>query len=71
MVQARLSPSPPFLAARDEIPYLLDLHLFLSRPLSTAPVKAIGEAAQSCMDPSVSLLGAFPQARVPNGGRRG
>lgn len=51
------------LCYRDEIPYLLDLHLFLSRPLSVAPVRAIGEAAEAVMDPSVSLLGAFPQVR--------
>lgn len=46
---------------RDEIPYLLDLHLFLSRPLALAPVRGIKEAAAAELDPGTSLLGAFPQ----------
>ncbi len=33
------------LATRDEMPYLIDLHLFLSRPLAPAPVRSLKEAA--------------------------
>ena len=30
---------------RDELPYLLDLHLFLSRPITPAPIRPLKEAA--------------------------
>jgi ATP-dependent RNA helicase DDX54/DBP10 len=33
------------LTTRDEMPYLIDLHLYLSRPLRPAPVRSLKEAA--------------------------
>lgn len=33
------------LATRDEMPYVIDLHLYLSRPLHPAPVRSLREAA--------------------------
>ena len=49
--------------SRDELPYLLDLHLFLSRPLSPAPDVPLAEAASQIdnLDPRSSIFGAFPQ----------
>jgi hypothetical protein len=56
------SDPPP---CRDDLPYLIDLHLFLSRPLHSAPVRGLGEAAAAAeaarLAPGTSLLGAFPQ----------
>ena len=51
------------LLTRDELPYLLDLHLFLSRPLQPAPVVPLAEArkAADCLDVASSLYGSFPQ----------
>lgn len=51
------------LLTRDEIPYLIDLHLFLSRPLSPAPVQPLQQAAAAAaeLDPSASVYGTFPQ----------
>lgn len=51
------------LIARDEVPYLLDLHLFLSRPIEPAPVAGIAQAAAS-LDASSSIFGSFPQAAL-------
>ena len=50
------------LLTRDELPYLLDLHLFLSRPLRPAPVQSIAAAAAVAQDadPQTSVYGAFP-----------
>ena len=50
------------LLTRDELPYLLDLHLFLSRPLRPAPVQSIADAAAAAegTDPETSVYGAFP-----------
>ena len=51
------------LVTREELPYLLDLHLFLSRPLFPAPLASVGEAAAAAdeLDPSTSTYGSFPQ----------
>ena len=53
------------LLTRDELPYLLDLHLFLSRPLEPAPVASLADACEAAdlMDPSASLYGCFPQVQ--------
>jgi hypothetical protein len=47
------------------MPFLLDLHLFLSRPLTPAPVQGIREAADAAQGAAFgpsSIYGAFPQA---------
>lgn len=61
---------------RDELPYLIDLHLFLSRPLAPAPVRPLQEAAAvfragiAGRDPSgtalgdSSIYGTFPLAAL-------
>lgn len=51
------------LLTRDELPYLIDLHLFLSRPLIPAPVRSLQQAAAAApdLDPSTSVYGTFPQ----------
>jgi hypothetical protein len=51
------------LLTRDELPFLLDLHLFLSRPLRPAPVQGITEAAAAAagLPRDASLYGSFPQ----------
>ena len=51
------------LLTREELPYLLDLHLFLSRPLLPAPVAPLAAAREAAdgMDPTTSLYGCFPQ----------
>ena len=51
------------LLTRDELPYLIDLHLFLSRPLTPAPVRSLQQAAAAAadLDPSTSVYGTFPQ----------
>ena len=48
---------------REELPYLLDLHLFLSRPLQPAPVVPLSQArlAADSLDAASSLYGSFPQ----------
>lgn len=48
---------------RDELPYLLDLHLFLSRPLAPAAVQSVRQAAQAAEELArdTSLYGTFPQ----------
>lgn len=53
------------LLTRDEIPYLLDLHLFLSRPLFPAPNVALAQASKDAedLDPTSSTFGSFPQVR--------
>lgn len=55
------------LLTRDEIPYLIDLHLFLSRPLAPAPVQSLQQAADAAatLDPSSSVYGTFPQVSCP------
>ncbi len=47
----------------DELPYLIDLHLFLSRPLIPAPVRSLQQAAAAAsdLDPTISVYGTFPQ----------
>ncbi|KAL4420282.1 hypothetical protein ABPG77_005622 [Micractinium sp. CCAP 211/92] len=55
------------LLTRDELPFLLDLHLFLSRPLRAATVQGIREAAAEAehLAPAAgSVYGAFPQAAL-------
>ena len=51
------------LLTREELPYLIDLHLFLSRPLIPAPVRSLQQAAAAApdLDPSTSVYGTFPQ----------
>lgn len=51
------------LVSKEELPYMLDLHLFLSRPTTPAPVTSVTEAAAAAesLDPSASLFGTFPQ----------
>lgn len=51
------------LISKEEMPYLLDLHLFLSKPISPAPVASIADAtrAAECLDSGVSIFGSFPQ----------
>ena len=51
------------LMTREELPYLLDLHLFLSRPLQPAPVVPLSAArlAANSLDAASSLYGSFPQ----------
>ncbi|PRW33125.1 DEAD-box ATP-dependent RNA helicase 29 isoform X1 isoform B [Chlorella sorokiniana] len=54
------------LLTRDELPFLIDLHLFLSRPLKPAPVQGIREAAAAAeeLSPETSLYGTFPQVAL-------
>ena len=56
------------LVTSEELPYVLDLHLFLSRPVRPAPVTSVAEAAAAAkiLDPSISLLGSFPQVYLQN-----
>ena len=61
--------SPPLLCccrcSSEELPFLLDLHLFLSRPLRPAPVQGIAEAAAAAgegLPADGSIYGTFPQA---------
>jgi ATP-dependent RNA helicase DDX54/DBP10 len=51
------------LFTREELPYLLDLHLFLSRGVQPAPVASLAQAAAAAGEASsdVSLYGTFPQ----------
>ena len=51
------------LFTREELPYLLDLHLFLSRGVQPAPVASLAQAAAAAGGASsdVSLYGTFPQ----------
>ena len=53
------------LITRDELPYLLDLHLFLSRPLRPAEVQSISDASSAAETPEAdtSLYGSFPLVR--------
>ena len=55
------------LLTRDELPYLIDLHLFLSRPLMPAPVRSLQQAAAAAqdLDPTTSVFGTFPQVSSP------
>lgn len=61
-----LTLAPQCSLRRDELPFLIDLHLFLSRPLKPAPVQGIREAAAAAeqLPPDTSLYGTFPQASV-------
>lgn len=55
------------LLTREELPFLLDLHLFLSRPLRPAAVQGIREAAAEAgtLAPDAgSIYGTFPQAAL-------
>ena len=51
---------------RDELPYLLDLHLLLSRAVAPAPAAPLLQAAQaaSSLSASTSLYGMVPQVRI-------
>lgn len=53
------------LFSKEELPYLLDLHLFLSRPVQPAPLvplsQAAAAAAQLPPQGAASIYGAFPQ----------
>lgn len=51
------------LFTREELPYLLDLHLFLSRGVQPAPLASLAQAAAAAGEASsdVSLYGTFPQ----------
>ena len=50
------------LLTRDELPYVLDLHLFLSRPLRPAEVQSVDAAAAAAgeQEAGTSVYGAFP-----------
>lgn len=53
------------LLTRDELPYLLDLHLYLGRQLQSAPLVA-EEHEQEMLargGDGVSLIGSIPQVR--------
>ncbi|KAK9865158.1 hypothetical protein WJX84_010261 [Apatococcus fuscideae] len=54
------------LLTKDEMPYLLDLHLYLSRPLQPAPVQPIHQAAATAasMPNDVSMFGTIPQVAL-------
>lgn len=56
---------------RDELPYLLDLHLLLSRAVAPAPAAPLLQAAQaaSSLPISTSLYGLIPQVGI-HGSRR-
>ena len=58
------------LLTRDEMPYLLDLHLFLARPLWPAPVQSIAAAAgaAAAADPETSVYGSFPLVSLESAG---
>ena len=47
-----------------QMPYLLDLHLYLSRPLQPAPVQPIHQAAAAAaaLPNDISMFGTIPQA---------
>jgi hypothetical protein len=51
------------LLTREELPYLLDLHLFVARPLKPAEVQPLAGAAAAAesMEPGTSIYGTFPQ----------
>ena len=51
------------LLTREELPYLLDLHLFLSRPVQAAPEQPLDAAAAAAERPDsgASVYGIFPQ----------
>ena len=50
---------------RDELPYLLDLHLLLSRTVTPAPAVPLVQAAQAAnnLSASTSVYGMIPQVR--------
>ena len=50
---------------RDELPYLLDLHLLLSRPLTVAPAVPPPKAADAplSLSASNSVYGLVPQVQ--------
>ena len=58
------------LLTRDELPYLLDLHLFLARPLRPAPVQSIAAAAGAAesADLETSVYGSFPLVSLETAG---
>ena len=53
---------------REELPYLLDLHLLLSRTVVPAPSVPLLQAAEaaSSLSASTSVFGMVPQVRGPN-----
>jgi hypothetical protein len=59
------------LFTREELPFVLDLHLFLGRRLAPAPRRSVGDAAAAPMEAggeggkqATSLFGSFPLVRV-------
>ena len=57
------------LLTSEELPYALDLHLFLGRALRPAPVCSLAAAAEAAcqLDAQSSLFGTFPQVRIMQG----
>lgn len=51
---------------------MLDLHLFLSRPLAPAPIRSLAEAAAAAadLDPTASVFGSFPQGALGDASER-
>ncbi len=56
---------------RDELPYLLDLHLLLSRAVAPAPAVPLLQAAQAAtsLSASAAMYGMVPQVCIFHGGR--
>ena len=56
---------------RDELPYLLDLHLLLSRTVAPAPAVPLLQAAQAAtsLSASASMYGMVPQVCIFHGSR--
>ena len=57
------------LFSKEELPYLLDLHLFLSRPVQPAPQVPLSQAAAAAQEPRglTSVYGTFPQVSAAPG----
>ena len=49
-----------------QMPFLLDLHLYLSRPLQPAPVQPLHQAAAAAaaLSNDVSMFGTIPQVSM-------
>lgn len=59
------------LATRDELGYVIDLHLFLSKPIAPAPIRGLAEAAAAVSkradsdgEKEASYFGCFPQVAL-------
>jgi ATP-dependent RNA helicase DDX54/DBP10 len=62
------------LLTRDELPYLLDLHLFLSRQLAPAPLspeQGLVDEAAAAMAAAGGMVAAAAAAGAPSGGTVG